>query len=88
MRTELKVFRCTDNDWYAAKDAEHAARLLYNQTDELPEEGYPEELTDAQLDEKIPEFDEDEKPTGKMTSMRQMLAEHGNDPGWLCGSEF
>lgn len=88
MNSELKVFRCTENDWYAATDAEQAALLLYNETGEDPEDGYPEELSDEELDAPIPEFDEDENETGDMTSLRQILAEHGSRPGWLAGSDW
>jgi len=87
MNNELKVFRCSDNDWYAASTPDHAARLFYVDTGEDPEDGYPEEMTDAQLDAPIPEFDEDETETGNTTSMRQILAENGDRLGWLCGSE-
>lgn len=82
----LKVFRCGEYDWYAAENAEQAARLYLEQIgDELEE--LPDELTDEELDKEFPEFDEDESPTGGMTTFRKMLAEHGTEPGWLCGTE-
>lgn len=84
----LKAFRCDDTDLYAAKDAEQAAAVYEAQCGEKPEAGYPEELTDAELDAPQPEFDENEQRTGGTTSIRQMLAEHGDDPGWLAGSEW
>lgn len=84
----LKAYQCTDSDIYAAINAAQAAELLADMTDEQPEDGYPVELTDAQLDVQYPAFDENEQPTGEMTSIRQMLAEHGEEPGWLCGSEW
>lgn len=84
----LKVFQCSDSEWYAATSAEQAADLFEEMTDEKPDEGYPVELTDADLDEPLPAFDEDECPTGEMTSIRQMLAEHGDEPGRLCGSDY
>jgi hypothetical protein len=41
-------------------------------------------FTDAELDESIPEYDEDEKPTGKMTTLRAYLNEMSS-PGFLAG---
>lgn len=82
----LKVYACDEYDLYAAESAEQAAALYKEMTGESPEDGYPRELTDAELDTPQPEFDEDERKTGNMTSVRQMLAEHGKEPGWLAGS--
>lgn len=84
----LKVFQCDDSDFYAAVSAEQAAALYEDMTGERPEDPYPAELTDAQLDDPIPAFDEDENPTGEMTCVRQFLAEHGDEPGWLCGCDY
>lgn len=81
----LKAFACTDDDLYAAKDAKQAAALCAEMTGELLEDGYPYELSDEMLDAPQPEFDKDEKPTGGVTSVRQMLVEHGDEPGWLAG---
>ncbi|NID15430.1 hypothetical protein [Luteibacter yeojuensis] len=86
MSTELKAFQCDETELFAAVSAEQAAELYEDWTGEAPEAPYPAELTDAQLDEPIPDFDEDENPTGEMTSVRQFLAEHGDEPGWLAGS--
>ena len=84
----LKVYQCSDYDWFAALNAEQAADLYLAWTgDDEPGEEYPRELTDAELDVEYPEFDENEQPTGGITSIRKMLAKHGNEPGWLCGSE-
>lgn len=84
----LKAFACTDEDLYAAESAEQAAQLCREQTGEPCDDGYPRELTDAELDAPQPEFDEDERETGGTTSVRQMLAEHGDEPGWLAGSRW
>lgn len=84
----LKAFACDEYDLYAAESAEQAAALYKEATGEQPEDGYPRELTDAELDALQPEFDENERRTGNITSVRQMLAEHGNEPGWLAGSEW
>ena len=84
----LKVYACDDSELYAAESAEQAAALYTETTGEPTEDGYPRELMDAELDTPQPEFDEDERRTGNMTSVRQMLAEHGDEPGWLAGSEW
>ncbi|KAF1045652.1 hypothetical protein [Xylophilus sp.] len=84
----LKAFYCNESEVYAATNAEHAAELMDDLTGAKPSAGYPEELTDAQLNVQYPAFDENEQPTGEMTSIRQMLAEHGDEPGWLCGSDW
>lgn len=84
----MKAYKCTDEDLYAANSAEEAAALC--KADQLGEpclDGYPEPLTDAELDARHQSFDEDENPIdGETTSIREMLAEHGNEPGWLAGS--
>jgi len=87
MNNKLKAFQCDDSDLYAAHDADEAAALHFDLVGDEPEDGYPRELTDAELDAPIPAFDEDENPTGEITSIRQFLAEHGDEPGWLAGSE-
>ena len=84
----LKAYQCDDSDVYAAESTEQASKLYEEMVGELPEDGYPQELTEKALDVQYPEFDENEEKTGAMTSIRQMLAEHGNEPGWLCGSEW
>lgn len=87
MSETLKAFQCSDNDWYAAKDAKEAAELHEDLCGDAPEDPYPVELTDEDLDRPLPEFDEDEQETGIMTSIRKMLVEHGESPGWLAGTE-
>jgi len=84
----LKVYRCDDYDLYAAENAEQAEALLLEHTNEKPEDGYPHELTAAELDAPQPEFDASEQRTGGTTSIRKMLAEHGTEPGWLAGSDW
>lgn len=87
-RAPLKAFACDEYELYAAESAEEAAAFHRILTGESPEDGYPRELTDAELDAPQPELDEDENPTGNMTSVRQMLVEHGSEPGWLAGGEW
>jgi hypothetical protein len=86
--SSLKAYACDDCDLYAADSAEQAAQLYREHTGDLPDDGYPRELDDAELDAEQPEFDENEQRTGGTTSVRQMLAEHGDEPGWLAGSEW
>ena len=86
--TELKVYKCTDCDWYVAESAEQAKELAEADMREPLEDGYPEELTDEQLDEDQPEFDEDERQTGNSTTIRKMLAEHVGSPGWFAGCDW
>lgn len=83
----LKAFSCDDSDLYAAENAEQAERVYEEMTGEHCAEGYPQELSDAELDVPYPEFDENEQQTGGTTSIRQMLVEHGDAPGWLAGSD-
>ena len=85
----LKAYQCDDSDVYAANDAEEAKRLWREHVggDEPMDDDYPRELDDEELDKRYPAFDEDERPIeGETTSVREMLAEHGDTPGWLCGS--
>lgn len=85
---ELKAYQCSDYDWFAAVSAEQAADLYLAMTgDDEPGDEYPRELTDDELDKEYPDFDENERLTGGTTTIRQMLAKHGDEPGWLCGSE-
>lgn len=86
----LKAFQCDDSDVYAAHDAAEAERLWREHTggDDPIEDGYPRELTDEELDKPQPEFDENECRTGGWTSVREFLDEFGDQPGWLCGSDY
>lgn len=79
----MKVFQIYD-ELYAAETAEQAAVIFSEMSgDQCDEE--PRELSDDELDAPQPEFDEDERLTGEFTSVRQMLEEFGNEPGWLAG---
>jgi hypothetical protein len=87
----LKAYQCDDSDLYAARDAEEAKRLWHENVgdDETMDDEYPHELTDDELDHRYPEFDEDERPIpGETISVREMLAQHGTEPGWLAGSDW
>lgn len=84
--SEIKAFRVGDSDVYAAYDAFGALKAANDMTGE-GEFNIDEvmELTDYELDVQYPEFDEDERPTGSMTTIRIWLSETVT-PGWLCGS--
>lgn len=70
---------------YAAATPEEAARLYEEDVGDPCDDGYPREVSAAELDRSIPEFGEDEQPTGEMTTMRTWLEEAS--PGFLCGAE-
>ena len=85
----LKAFYCDsdETELYAAQNATQAAGCYSDLLGgDEPDEGYPRELTNAELDAPMPEFDEDEKQTGGTTTIRKMLAEHGDESGWFAGS--
>ncbi|HET6631566.1 MAG TPA: hypothetical protein VFG73_02505 [Rhodanobacteraceae bacterium] len=75
----LKVFEY-NGELYAARDLAHAREVIAEYTTDDARE-----LSEAELDAPQPEFDEDERETGGTTTVRQMLAEHGDEPGWLAG---
>lgn len=85
----LKAYACNDSDLYAAASLEQAAKVYEEHVGEPPDDGYPVELTDADMDKRYPAFDENENPIeGQTTSVREMLVEHGDEPGWLAGSDW
>lgn len=86
MNTTLKAYQIND-ELYAAGTAEQAASDYRDMTGEAPEEE-PRELSEAELDAAHPEFGEDEQPTGGTTTVRKMLAEHGDEHGWLAGPTY
>lgn len=83
----LKAFQVDDYTWYAAETAEQAAKAYKEDAGQDVDDGYPLEVTDAQLDAEIPEYDENEERTGNMTTMRAFLDE-ATGPGFLATSEF
>ncbi len=84
--TQLKAFYVDDMPTiYAAESVEHAAELHEADCGEAPADGYPYQASEQELDMPVPETDEDEQPTGVMTTMRAWLAEA--EPGFLCGAE-
>ncbi len=84
--TQLKAFYVDDMPTiYAAATPEEAARLYEEDVGDPCDDGYPLEVSAAELDRSIPEFGEDEQPTGEMTTMRTWLQEAS--AGFLCGAE-
>lgn len=81
----LKAFRMEPGEEapvYAATDADEAARRWFADDGIQVGPGFPEEITAEELDVEFPEFDENECPTGRVTSIRKILAE-ATDPGLL-----
>lgn len=84
--TQLKAFYVDDMPTiYAAESIEHAAELYETDCGEAPADGYPYQASEQDLDMPVPETDEDEQPTGVMTTMRAWLEEAS--PGFMCGAE-
>lgn len=84
----LKAFMLDDYGMiYAAIDEDHATQLFESDSGELPDDGYPREMTEAELDAEHPDYDEDEMPTGGTITLREILAEHPHGPGYLCGGD-
>lgn len=82
----LKAYQIGE-DLYAANSHEEAQKL----DEELaggPCQCTVIELSDEQLDAPQPEFDEDERQTGETTTVRQMLREHGDEPGLLAEARW
>ncbi|MBZ0297410.1 MAG: hypothetical protein K8L99_32920 [Anaerolineae bacterium] len=82
----MKAYEMDDEPTiYAANDDVAAAMLYILDCGEEPQEGYPRELTDEELDRQRPDYDEDERPTGEMTNIRSWL-DAATEPGYLCGA--
>lgn len=82
--SNLKAFHVDDMTIWAAENAEQASASYREWTGEGCIDDYPQELTDAELDAPQQERDENEAPTGEMTSIRAWLAEL-SEPGFLAG---
>lgn len=81
----MKAYRMDDeNTIYAARDMEEAIRVYMEDTEIMPDEGYPVELSDDTLDLEIPDYDENERPTGGTTTIRAWL-DAAQKPGYLAG---
>lgn len=64
-----------------------AYRMDDEDTEIMPDEGYPVEVSDAVLDRPMQDYDEDERPTGAMTTIRTWLNAAAK-PGYLAGGEW
>lgn len=84
-RTVLKAFQMSDEEIYAAASSGLAVAAYVEDTGVLPEMHDVRELTDHELDREIPEYDENEAPTGQMTTLRRYLNEM-TGPGFLAGT--
>jgi hypothetical protein len=84
----MKIYAMDDETWYSAESIQEATRLYMDSMGDGHEfdDGYPRELTDAEYDKEIPDFDEDERPTGQMTTPRAWLADA--QPGFLAGTNW
>lgn len=86
----LRAFVINDDDLYAANDQAEAIRL-YREGAVSDDEPEPDvvELSAEELDRRQPLFDENEHPIdGETTSVREMLIEHGDEPGWLAATRW
>lgn len=70
---------------YAANSAEEAATLYLLEGEGELGCGYPRELTNDELDEPILDYDENERPTGEITTIRCWL-DAATEPGYICGA--
>lgn len=86
----MKAYEMNDEPTIYAADDDVAAAMLYildggGEPHVGYSEGYPRELTAEELDREIPDYDENERPTGQTTTIRHML-EAATEPGYLCGA--
>lgn len=87
--SNLKAYAVGDMDIYAATSADEALNLANeDHGGEFPTFDVEDviELSDSDLDKEYPEIDEDEVPTGGVTTIRLWLEEKLS-PGWLAGSD-
>jgi hypothetical protein len=83
----LKAYRISECEWWAAQSVDAAIASYLDVTGEEPNREEIEMLDDPELDREFPEHDENENPTGKMTTFRKLLTEmHG--PGFLAATEY
>lgn len=87
----MKLWQVGDSDWMVARTGEEAIAAykdLVGFDDDDIEEGYPAEMDAAYLDREVPEYDEDERKTGRMVTARKYLDEHkGTTAEWFWGHE-
>ena len=76
-----------ENQIYAANSEEEAIAIYTADSGEAPDKDFVRELTDEELDRERPDYDEDERPTGKMTTIRHWL-EEATEPGYIAGGAW
>lgn len=85
-QVSLKAFYVDEGTIYAAVDAEQAAVLFEQDTGVACDEpDYPREIGANELEAAVPDFDEDERPTGSSSCIRAWLLE-ATAPGMLAAS--
>lgn len=86
MADQLKVYHVDETTLFAARSAEHAAELFAEWTGDDVDVASVEEASNEFLDKPIPEFDENEMPTGRTTTVRSWLKDA--EPGFLAASDI
>lgn len=84
---KLNAYQVDDANVYAGATAEEAADAFAEDVGEIVNMADVRQLTDAELDADIPEFDENEAQTGNMTTLRAYLDE-ATAPGFLATSDW
>lgn len=79
----MKAFWMDEETVWAADTLDDAKIDYATETGEVADEDFVRELSDEELDRLIPETDEDERPTGAMTTLRRYLDEM-KVPGFLA----
>lgn len=82
----MKAYVVSDCEWWAA-NSEAEARASYKQeTGEDVDDDVFTELSDVELDREFLDTDENERPTGDMTTFRRLL-DTMTEPGFLAACE-
>jgi len=85
----MKLFQINDTEWWAGNSIAEVRALYLASNEAWPAEHWTiRELSDEELDRKLPAFDEDERPIpDTYTSGREMLAEM-IEAGFVASSEW
>ena len=71
----MKAFWMDEETVWAAETLDDAKIDYATETGEVADDDFVREVTDEELDRPMPETDEDEMPTGVMTTLRRYLDE-------------
>lgn len=82
----MKVYVVSDYEWWAANSEAEARASYKHATGEDVNDDVFRELSDAELDREFPDTDENEQPTGAMTTFRRLLSAR-TAPGFLAACE-